>query len=418
MGWGNPAVSWSEMERILAGRPRSGPTPSREGAPEVDGPGTLHPADVGTVPVREERPSGPSVARRDASRRRGRLAGLEPHARSLPAAVRHGRGPHAGARPVRRTAHALHLQLPRRREPARGARRGGPPARPGVDRAHRSRRHVRGGPVRGGRAGARRAHGLRRRALAGPVRPAERGGRSRGGAPAGAGARPGGVPGDLAGDHRGRDGPGGGEGSPGPRSRACRGDAARPGRRAHRLPQGPRAPGPGRGRAGGGGPGAGPPDGDCSGRSRWPSSSPTTGCPSTPSATTCWPSSPPAPAWPRSRAPPRTTPRPTGPGSPPRSRRSGRGAASTRPRAGCRRAPRTCAPGRRWPPGSRATPRRSRTRRCWGGSAPSSCRCSPPSCRRSTSRRGRPRRAGCGTSPTTGPASATAAGRTTRGPGR
>ena len=55
MGWGNPAVSWSEMERILAGRPaRSESAPSREGAPEVDGPGTLHPADVGTVPVRED----------------------------------------------------------------------------------------------------------------------------------------------------------------------------------------------------------------------------------------------------------------------------------------------------------------------------------------------------------------------------
>jgi error-prone DNA polymerase len=62
MGWGNPAVSWSEMERILAGKPaRSGAVPSREGAPEVDGPGTLHPADVGTVPVREDgRRSRPS----------------------------------------------------------------------------------------------------------------------------------------------------------------------------------------------------------------------------------------------------------------------------------------------------------------------------------------------------------------------
>ncbi|NMO93842.1 error-prone DNA polymerase [Actinomycetospora sp. TBRC 11914] len=53
MGWGNPAVSWSELERILAGkpvRPRSGASGA---APEVDGPGTLHPADVGTVGVRE-----------------------------------------------------------------------------------------------------------------------------------------------------------------------------------------------------------------------------------------------------------------------------------------------------------------------------------------------------------------------------
>jgi len=57
MGWGNPAVSWSEMERILAGKPaRSGSAPGGgadgESAPQVDGPGTLHPADVGTVPVR------------------------------------------------------------------------------------------------------------------------------------------------------------------------------------------------------------------------------------------------------------------------------------------------------------------------------------------------------------------------------
>ncbi len=78
MGWGNPAVSWSEMERILAGRPAR-PSTGREsgepgepgelrgpGAPgtsardgrdtsEVDGPGTIHPADVGAVPVREGR---------------------------------------------------------------------------------------------------------------------------------------------------------------------------------------------------------------------------------------------------------------------------------------------------------------------------------------------------------------------------
>jgi error-prone DNA polymerase len=59
MGWGNPAVSWSEMERILAGRPaRPSSGTSRTGqdgggAPEVDGPGTVHPADVSAVGVRE-----------------------------------------------------------------------------------------------------------------------------------------------------------------------------------------------------------------------------------------------------------------------------------------------------------------------------------------------------------------------------
>ena len=62
MGWGNPAVSWSEMERILAGRPArpsSGEPgtsgPDGQDAPEVDGPGTIHPADVSAVPVREGR---------------------------------------------------------------------------------------------------------------------------------------------------------------------------------------------------------------------------------------------------------------------------------------------------------------------------------------------------------------------------
>jgi error-prone DNA polymerase len=56
MGWGNPAVSWSEMERILAGRPARPSSGKDAGSPEVDGPGTLHPADVTTVPVREESP--------------------------------------------------------------------------------------------------------------------------------------------------------------------------------------------------------------------------------------------------------------------------------------------------------------------------------------------------------------------------
>ncbi|MFC5063889.1 error-prone DNA polymerase [Actinomycetospora atypica] len=66
MGWGNPAVSWSEMERILAGKPgRSrAATPGRgvRPGPEVDGPGTLHPADVTAGPA----PAPP--ARRRATR--------------------------------------------------------------------------------------------------------------------------------------------------------------------------------------------------------------------------------------------------------------------------------------------------------------------------------------------------------------
>ncbi len=50
---GNPAVSWSELERILAGKPVR-PRPEPGEGPEVDGPGTIHPADVTTVPVRED----------------------------------------------------------------------------------------------------------------------------------------------------------------------------------------------------------------------------------------------------------------------------------------------------------------------------------------------------------------------------
>ena len=62
MGWGNPAVSWSEMERILAGKPvRSSGARSRERTGEVvDGPGTVHPADVTAAPVRR-RPSRDST---------------------------------------------------------------------------------------------------------------------------------------------------------------------------------------------------------------------------------------------------------------------------------------------------------------------------------------------------------------------
>ncbi len=97
---------------------------------------------------------------------------------------------HLGA--LRRAARPLGVQLPRRGEHARGAGRGGHPARPACHRADRPRRFVRGGAIRRGRQGAGHGHGVRRGTLA-RERPPHRGSRSSRSAPAGAGARTGGV---------------------------------------------------------------------------------------------------------------------------------------------------------------------------------------------------------------------------------
>ena len=196
----------------------------------------------------------------------------------------------AVARALRRAALPLQLQLPRRREPARGARRAGEAARAGGDGAHRPRRHVRRGPLRrgGGRAGRR--HGVRHRALAGPVRPAERRGRPGGHPPAAARPRSRGLPRALPHDQR-RPAARRGEGPPGLRPRRAG--------RAHRGPRRSRSPAAARARsARRWRRAAAIPRGSCggcasgSGPTTWPSSSPTRACPPTPSATTRWPRSP------------------------------------------------------------------------------------------------------------------------------
>ena len=119
MGWDNPQIPWRELERRLSGRPQT-PWPELAGG------------------------------------RRRRLAGLVAQAARLRAAA--GSPGRSATGPLRRAARALVLQLPRRRVRARGARRGGRPARPRGADPHRPRRRVRRGPVRRGGRGVRAAH--------------------------------------------------------------------------------------------------------------------------------------------------------------------------------------------------------------------------------------------------------------------
>ena len=141
---------------------------------------------------------------------------------------------------------------------------------------------------------------------------------------------------------------------------------------------------PGRRRPGGRRPGAAPAGRGSSGATGWPSSCGTTATRSTRPATTPWPSWPPATTWPAS--PPTTSTTPPRPTArwPPRWPRCGPGAASTSSTPGCRRpAAPTCARGPSRPAASPAT-------RAWwsgrprsAGPAPSTCPWWPPTCRRS-----------------------------------
>ena len=109
MGWNNPALPWSQMERALR-------------------------------PARSWSTRSPSTATA-ATRRPGPASG------ALPGAADRARADH---RALRRAALPHQLQLPRRGQPPRGAGRGGGPA--GADRArrHRPRRVLRRGAVRRG----------------------------------------------------------------------------------------------------------------------------------------------------------------------------------------------------------------------------------------------------------------------------
>ena len=117
MGWNNPSIPWSELERKLSDQRRPGR--GRRSSP------TAATAPRGRASGGPYRPPGASSAGRP-------------------------------DRALRRAARALDVQLPRRRLVARGARRGGAAARPARARDHRPRRLLRHRAVRrGGRELAR-----------------------------------------------------------------------------------------------------------------------------------------------------------------------------------------------------------------------------------------------------------------------
>ena len=105
----------------------------------------------------------PDVRRgQPAGRRRRRLAGLVAQAPGLRARPGSATGQPGG---LCRAARPLLVQLPRRRELARGAGRGGGPARALGTHPHRPRRDVRHRALRRGGRGARPAHRVRRRTV-------------------------------------------------------------------------------------------------------------------------------------------------------------------------------------------------------------------------------------------------------------
>ena len=117
VGFNNPDVSWSELERTLSD--------NRSRHAEAD-------------PGRGRRRRQPGVV-------------------VPPAELREAGRPRApaGIGALRRAALPLELQLPRRRLAPRGAGRGGGPARPRGAGPHRPRRLLRRGPLRRGRPGGR-----------------------------------------------------------------------------------------------------------------------------------------------------------------------------------------------------------------------------------------------------------------------
>ena len=134
MGWHNGPPSWTEMERVLTGKPRR----------------------AGRATLAEP------------NRRRRRQPGLVTQAGSYQPPRRRPAGALVG--PVCRAARAFGVQLSRRRQHAGGTRRGSRPARPARHRADRPRRALRGGAIRRGGQGTRHADGVRCRIVAGQCR--------------------------------------------------------------------------------------------------------------------------------------------------------------------------------------------------------------------------------------------------------
>ena len=139
-----------------------------------------------------------SADRHAAQRRRRRQSGLVAQARGLCAAVDRAPRRHD---PVRRTARALVVLVPRRRFLARGARRRGRAPGSARPRPHRPRRFLRHRALRRGGRGPHGEDRVRGGIVAGTQRSAERRGRPRGFAPARPRAARRGVPPSRRGDH-------------------------------------------------------------------------------------------------------------------------------------------------------------------------------------------------------------------------
>ena len=254
IGFNNPDVSWKELERTLSDRARTGRT-SRvpAGANGGDSPAWSY-ARPTYVP-----PAGAGAA-----------------------GQRHA---------LRRAALPLHLQLPRRGQPPRGAGRGGGAPRAGGAGHHRPRRLLRRGALRRGGPGGGHAHRVRRRAVARAHQAAERRARPGGQPPARAGPRPGGLrPAGV--HHQRRPAARGREGQADLRRHRLGGGPRRPLAGAHRLPQGHRAPRPSSATARPPRRGSSTRWSPPSGATTWPWSCATTATRSTRTATTPSPSSP------------------------------------------------------------------------------------------------------------------------------